>query len=230
MERGSTTVVLGANGVGKTTMLHLALGWLVPQKGEILLNDRPLTELNQRERGRLMSLVPQKEHLPFDYSLPEYVLLGRTPYLKPLGQPKQADIDIASGALSRVGLDPYDTRPIPNLSGGERQLLLIARSLTQQPQILLLDEPTSHLDLRNKRLVVELIRGLVEEHGLTAIVTTHEPDVALALGRYGVLMHEGRVLRYGEMEEVFTGDLLSMTYDADIAVDRVGGRKVVRWL
>jgi iron complex transport system ATP-binding protein len=178
----------------------------------------------------MMSLVPQKEHLPFDYSLLEYVLLGRTPYLKPLEQPKNTDITVASDSLLQVGLDPYDTRPIPALSGGERQLLLVARSLAQQPEILLLDEPTAHLDLRNKRVVVELIRRLVNEYGLTAIVTTHEPEVALALGRYGVLMREGRVLCYGEMEEVFTSELLSKTYEADITVTQAEGKKVVQWL
>ena len=230
MEEQSVTVVLGANGVGKTTMLHLALGWLAPQEGEVLVGDRPVHGLNQKERGRLMSLVPQKEHLPFDYSLLEYVLLGRTPYLKPLEQPGPGDIDIAADALVQVGLDPRDTRPIPSLSGGERQLLLIARSLAQQPKILLLDEPTSHLDLKNKRTVVELINRLVDENGLSAIVTTHEPEVALALGRYGVLMRDGRVLFSGTTEEVFTSELLSKTYDAAVTVTDIEGKRVVRWL
>ncbi len=230
MEQGSVTVILGANGVGKTTMLHLALGWLVPQEGEVFAGDRQVRGLNQRERGRLMSLVPQKEHLPFDYSLLEYVLLGRTPYLKPLEQPKPEDIDIAADALVQVGLDPGDTRPIPSLSGGERQLLLIARSLAQQPRILLLDEPTSHLDLKNKRTVVELINRLVDKNGLSAVVTTHEPEIALALGRYGVLMRDGRVLFSGTSEEVFTSELLSKTYDASVTVTTVDGKKVVQWL
>jgi iron complex transport system ATP-binding protein len=176
-----------------------------------------------------MSLVPQKEHIPFEYSLLEYVLLGRTPYLKPLEQPRKQDYQVAMHALNIVGLEYEMDRPIVALSGGERQLLLIARALTQQPRLLLLDEPTSHLDLRNKRIVVDLLKKLISQ-GLTVILTTHEPEVALALGEYGVFMRQGRVLKYGPLNGIFNSELLSRTYDTDIRVIEEDGKKVAVWL
>jgi iron complex transport system ATP-binding protein len=157
---GTITSILGPNGAGKTTLIHLLLGLQKPAKGTINLEDMPLSHYSRRELSQWMGLVPQSEYIPFEYSVLEYVLLGRAPYLGPLDLPAPADIQIARKALDQIGIPDLEQRPIPALSGGELQLVLIARALTQQPKILLLDEPTSHLDLSNRNATLRILNQL----------------------------------------------------------------------
>jgi iron complex transport system ATP-binding protein len=228
LPRGGITALLGANGAGKSTLLFLGLGWLRPRAGRILLQDRPLARYSRSETGRQMALVPQREHITFDYSVLEYVLLGRVPYLAPLSQPASADYAIAYSSLERVGLAALARRPVQTLSGGERQLALIARSLAQQPRLLLLDEPTSHLDLRNKANLVSLVRALHQD-GVSIVLTTHEPELAAALATHVVLLDRGRVLCSGPVSETLTSDQLGRLYGIPIEVVEFAGRRVVLW-
>ena len=131
LRSGRITAILGPNGVGKTTLLSLTLGWLAAWTGEITLSGAPLNTIPQRERGRLMAFVPQSEHTPFDYTVLEYVLMGRAPHLPPLAMPTALDTKVALNALDQVGLAALAERPVPQLSGGERQLMLLARALAQ---------------------------------------------------------------------------------------------------
>lgn len=225
---GSVTAILGPNGAGKTTLLNLALGWLHPQSGQILLANQPLQDYTRRDLGKWMGLVPQSEHIPFEFSLPEYILLGRAPHLPPLAMPAEADYQIALQALKQVGLGSLQNRSILSLSGGERQLVLVARALAQQPRLLLLDEPTSHLDLSNKGRLVHLLRDLAAQ-GVTILFTTHEPEVASVLATDLILMREGRVLETGTFDQVFTSDSLTRLYHLPIKVADVAGQRVVLW-
>jgi iron complex transport system ATP-binding protein len=225
---GTVTAILGPNGAGKTTLLHLALGWLKPQAGHVALLGRPLESYPRGELGRQMGLVPQSEHTAFEYSLLEYVMLGRAPYLKPLEMPGPEDARIALDALARVGLAGWEGRSIARLSGGERQLVLAARALARQPRFLLLDEPTSHLDLGNKTRLLALLRDLVS-HGVTVLFTTHEPEVASGLATHLVLMRGGQVLQVGPLNQTFTTEGLSVTYGVPVEVAQVRGRQVVLW-
>jgi iron complex transport system ATP-binding protein len=225
---GTITAILGPNGAGKTTLLHLTLGWLKPQSGKILLDQRFLGDYSRRALGQWMGLVPQSEHTPFEYSLLEFVLLGRAPHLPPLAMPGMRDCEIAADALHQVGLSKLQNRSILSLSGGERQLVLVARALAQQPRLLLLDEPTSHLDLSNKGRVVHLLRQLART-GVTILFTTHEPDVASALATHLVLMQKGQVLKTGTLEGVFTSQDLTQLYQLPVSVADVAGRRVVLW-
>lgn len=229
LKAGRVAVILGPNGAGKTTLLHLALGWLSPWQGAVHLDGKNIKAYTRQELGRWMALVPQSEHIPFEYSVFEYLLLGRAPHLPPLGMPGEADYAAAFDALESVGIASLSAHSILTLSGGERQLALVARALAQQPRLLLLDEPTAHLDLRNKARIVRLMRSL-RARGVTILMTTHEPDVALALADDVVLMDRGQVLAYGPLEAAFTAENLSRLYDLPIRVAHVEGGKQVIWL
>lgn len=223
---GSVTAILGPNGAGKSTLLHLILGLLTPSDGDVLLAQRPHRSYSRRELGRLVGLVAQEEAIPFSFTVQEYVLLGRAPYLSLLESPRPEDFTIAHDALARVGAAEMATRPLQTLSGGERQLVLLARALAQEPRILLLDEPTAHLDLGNKGRVLSLVKQQVTT-GVTAIFTTHEPDLAAALADYVVLMRAGQTLAAGSLEDVFTAENLSRTYDVPVRVMQVENHRVV---
>jgi iron complex transport system ATP-binding protein len=223
---GTVTAILGPNGAGKTTLLHLTLGWLKPQSGNILLDQRTLGDYSRRALGQWMGLVPQSEHTPFEFSLLEFVLLGRAPHLPPLAMPGKEDGEIAADALQQVGLAKMQNRSILSLSGGERQLVLIARALAQQPRLLLLDEPTAHLDLGNKIRLLGLLRDL-QGRQVTIVLTTHEPEVAAAIATHLVLMRNGQVLRTGPLAETCTSQWLSATYGVPVQVTELDGRRVV---
>ncbi len=228
IEPGTVTAILGPNGAGKTTLLHLALGWLAPQNGLVRLNGQPLSHYSRRELGQWIALVPQSERIPFEYSITEYVLLGRAPYLAPLDMPGAEDCQISERVIEQVGLGHMNRRAITTLSGGERQLALVARALAQQPRLLLLDEPTSHLDLANKARLIKLMQELAAR-GVTMLLTTHEPDVAAAIATHLVLMRDGQVYQTGRLPEVFTAEHLSATYGVPVSVTQVDGRRIALW-
>ena len=222
----SITAILGPNGAGKTTLLHTALGWHRPDRGTVYLEGKPLDHYTRRELGSLMSLVPQSEHIPFEYSILEYVLLGRTPYLKPLEIPGEKDREIALEALETVGIKKLKDRSVTALSGGELQLVLIARSLAQQSKLLLLDEPSSHLDLSNKSRLLSLIRHVVDS-GVTVLFTTHDPGLAAVAADKIILLSYGKIARFGSVSEVLTDDYLSEVYCIPLKVYQVDGQRVV---
>ncbi len=223
---GEVTAILGPNGSGKTTLLRLLLGVLRPQTGTIRLAGRPQDGYSRRERGQLVGLVPQDEHIPFDFSVLEYVVLGRAPYLGPLQMPGQADRQVALKALKTVGLEGMEDRALPNLSGGERQLATVARALAQQPQVLLLDEPTAHLDLSNRNRLLAIMRELAAQ-GTSLVLTTHDPNLAASVAGFAVLMRDGQVLATGRAETVLTAEKLSATYEAPVSVYQVDGRRII---
>jgi iron complex transport system ATP-binding protein len=224
--RGTITAILGPNGSGKTTLLRLLLGVLRPKAGAIHLAGQHQDSYSRRERSQLVGLVPQDEYIPFDFSVLEYVLLGRAPYLGPLQMPGEADRQVALEALQVAGLAGMEHRALPNLSGGERQLATVARALAQQPQILLMDEPTAHLDLSNQGRLLEIMRGL-SARGVSLVLTTHDPNLAASVAGFAVLMRGGQVLDAGPAEAVLTAEKLSATYAVFVQVHYVDGRRVI---
>jgi iron complex transport system ATP-binding protein len=223
---GTVTAILGPNGSGKTTLLRLLLGVLPPEQGMIRLAGRVLRGYSRRERGQLLGLVPQDEHIPFEFSVLEYVLLGRAPYLGPLDMPGEADRQIALDALRTAGLADLRDRSLPTLSGGERQLAIVARALAQQPRVLLLDEPTAHLDLSNKGRLLAIMRDLVAG-GVSLVLTTHDPNLAASIAVVAVLLREGQILDAGPTASMLTADKLSATYGVPVQVFQVDGRRVI---
>lgn len=224
--KASVTAILGPNGSGKTTLLRLLLGVLAAQKGTIWLDGRQQDGYSRRERSQLVGLVPQDEHIPFDFSVLEYVLLGRAPYLGPLSMPRETDYQIAMQALHTAGLAHLHDRPLPNLSGGERQLATVARALAQQPRILLLDEPTAHLDLSNKGRLLDIMRQQLAQ-GVTLVLTTHDPNLASSVANFAVLMRQGQVMDAGPATAMLTASKLSATYDVAVRVYEAEDRRII---
>jgi iron complex transport system ATP-binding protein len=223
---GSITAILGPNGTGKTTLLYLILGYRRPQRGSIQLAGRPLEGYTRRQMSRLVGLVPQEELITFDFSVLDYVLLGRAPYIGSLDMPGAEDVRVAGQALETTSASHLAGRSIATLSGGERQMVVIARALAQQPRILLLDEPTAHLDLGNRNRILNILRSL-HRQGATIVFTTHDPDAAAAVSGFVVLMRSGRALDAGPTADVLTEEKLRATYDVPVQALRVGDRLVI---
>lgn len=225
---GSITAILGPNGVGKTTLLGLALGWLRPETGIVSLFGEPISRLTRSRLGRTVALVPQSEYIPFEFTVAEYALLGRAPYLRPLEIPKNADLEVVRTVLSEVGIFHLRERSVTELSAGERQLLLLARALVQEPKLLLLDEPSSHLDLANKQRLLEILRDRLRR-GLSAVFTSHDPHFAAALASKVCLLEGGRAFAAGGPLETLTPDNLRRTYGVPVDVRILDGEPVVLW-
>ena len=217
---GGVCAVMGPNGSGKTTLLHMLLGWLKPQQGRISAFGKELGTLSPRERGRMISLLPQMENLSFDYTVMEYILLGRAPYLHPLQQPAERDRQAAVEALSLVDGLPLKARNIPSLSGGETQTALMARSLTQEPEILLLDEPANHLDPARKRKMLDIIRDF-RNSSRTVVFTTHDPEAVAGTADFLILMPKDGPIRCGPFSEMFTERNLTELYGIPIRIHRL---------
>lgn len=220
---GTITAILGPNGAGKTTLLHILLGLLAPQGGKILIDGKPHTSYSRQQMSQLIGLVPQSEYSPFEFSVLEFVLLGRAPHLGALETPGTADREIALQALRTIGLNHLGDRSVLSLSGGERQLVTIARALAQRPRILLLDEPTAHLDLRNRNRVLDVLRDQARA-GVTIIFTTHDPNLAATTADYVALLRQGAFLAAGPTAATLTSERLSRTYDIPVQVVNLDGR------
>jgi iron complex transport system ATP-binding protein len=226
MNAGEVAALLGPNGAGKTTLLHTLLGLLTPQEGTVLVNGRPVHEFSRTERSKLIGLVPQFEGIPFDFTVDEYVLMGRAPHLGMLATPKRADWEVARLSLEELGIHDLHNRSILELSGGERQMVVLARALAQEPRLLLMDEPLAHLDLGNRARILRMIQQSAGK-GMTVLFTTHDPDSAASVAKHLVLMRQGRALRSGPLDEVLTDEALSETYGVPVRVARVDGHPVI---
>jgi len=225
---GSITAILGPNGVGKTTLLGIALGWLRPESGAVSLFGEPLSLLSRRQIGRTVALVPQSEYIPFDFTVAEYALLGRSPYLRPLEMPKSVDLELVYAVLEETGIAHLADRSVAELSAGERQLMLLARALVQQPKMLILDEPSSHLDLANKQRLLRVLTRRIDA-GLSALLTSHDPSFAAALATTVCLLEGGRVLSSGAPLETLTPENLERTYGVPVDVRVLDGEPIVIW-
>ncbi|MFA5446988.1 MAG: ABC transporter ATP-binding protein [Sphaerochaeta sp.] len=215
---GSSVALLGSNGAGKSTLLDLILG-LYPHV-DITLFGRPLSSYSRKEVGRSVALVPQNEQFNFSFTLLDYTLFGRSPYLNQLQTPSEEDAAIALAALCQVGLDSFEHRSVTSLSGGEHQLLLLARAIAQKSRMLLLDEPTSALDPANRRKTITLLQEL-HSQGRTLLFSTHDANLAWELATHVVMLKDGRLLAAGLKEEVVNTQMLTTLYETKIHVTTV---------
>jgi iron complex transport system ATP-binding protein len=224
--RGAWLSVVGPNGAGKSTLLRYLTG-AAKGDGHLFLGGRPAGDLKRRERAQLVAMVPQAPVIPLGLHVVDYVLLGRTPHIRPLGTETAEDRAEVRDALEHLDLVELADRELATLSGGERQRVLIARALAQAAPVVLLDEPTTALDVGHQQQVLELVDDLRRKHDLTVVTTMH--DLTLA-GQYAdrlVLLDEGRVVVDGEAGEVLTEDNLASYYGARVRIIYEGGRPVV---
>ncbi len=217
IETGDLLCLLGPNGAGKTTLFKTLLGLLKPQLGQIYLNERNISDWSRKKLAHFMGYVPQSHIPPFPYSVMDIVLMGRTAHLRNYASPNRQDKKIAQESLDTLGISHLRKANYAEISGGERQLALIARALTQQPQFLVLDEPTSNLDFGNQVKVLNCIK-LLADQGLGVIMSSHFPDDAFQYATKVALLKDGQIQRRGRPEEVLTEENLRQIYNVDIKI------------
>jgi iron complex transport system ATP-binding protein len=220
---GEFTAVLGPNGCGKTTLVRLASRVVAAGAGTVSLSGDDVTALTARDIARRLAVVPQEEASIFAFSVGEAVLMGRTPWLGGFGFEGEEDRRIAREALAAVEAGHLVGRDVREISGGERQRVLIARALAQRTGFLVLDEPTSHLDLKHRVATLRLLADLREKEGLTVLVISHDVNLTVRFAERVVLIGGGGVAADGAPEDVLKADVLSEVYGTPVVVRRVEG-------
>ena len=218
LDEGDVFCLLGPNGCGKTTLLRCLNCALRLKQGSVWIDGRDAASLDETERAQIMGFVFQEHNILFSYPVIEIVCMGRAPHLGFLSSPSRRDMEIAERALETVGIAHLRDTRYTEISGGERQLVLIARALAQEPMVLLLDEPTSHLDFGNQMLILETIVRLAQERGLTVIMATHFPNHALLASNRVALMKDGGFVAVGWPERVITTSNLKELYGVDVEI------------
>lgn len=233
LEAGEILGVIGPNASGKTTLIRLLSKVRQPEHGEIRLGGAPLGRLSRRALARQVAVVPQEMTLAFPFTVEELCLMGRYPHAEGRFFEGPDDRRRAREAMVRVGVLDLAGEPVDTLSGGERQRAILARAVAQEPRLLLLDEPTSHLDLRYQREVVGLLRRLNRDQDLTILLVSHDLNLAAEVADRLLLLARGRVVRIGAPGEVLDESLLEAAYRCPVRVEKnpASGRPVVliRW-
>jgi iron complex transport system ATP-binding protein len=212
IQPGEILALIGPNGAGKTTLIRAVSGVIRPKWGSLRAGGEDLAGMNSTQRARKMSVVPQARNLPEMYTVWQTVLIGRTPYLGWLGQPSERDRERVHWALERTETLELAERHIGELSGGEQQRVLLARALAQETPILLLDEPTAHLDLHHQTTLLDLVYALTRENHLTVLMALHDLNLAALYADRVALLVDGRLQAVGTPVEVLTGERLSQAY------------------
>ena len=215
VEKGEFLSLLGPNGVGKSTLFRCILGTLTDYRGSVFVEGQEIRTLSQRERAQRIAYIPQTHRPTFGYTVLDTVLMGTTRTLSPFTPPRQAQVDMAMAAMERVGVTELAERNFAHLSGGEQQLVLIARAIAQQSDILIMDEPTSALDYGNQLRILQQVRALSRE-GYTVLLSTHNPQHALAFADRLLVLHDGTAAAVGKPPQVLTPALMETLYGVTV--------------
>ncbi len=217
---GEMVGLVGPNGTGKSTLLNIASRTLKPQRGRILLGDVDVQDMSPRQKASRVSMVPQSPAVPNGFSCLEVVLMGRNPHLGLLQWEGPRDMEIVRRAMELTGTAAFASRPISSLSGGERQRVFIARALSQEAPLLLLDEPTAHLDIGYQPAVLDLIQQVRIETGVSVLAAMHDISLAAQYCQRIAVLHQGSVYAVGTPEEIVTAEIVSQAFGAEVAVSR----------
>lgn len=215
--KGAMVAVLGPNGAGKSTLFRCLLRFLRIQSGEILLGGQDINTLSRRAMASLAAYIPQTADPVFNYTVQDMVLMGTTGMLSALRAPKKAQLDAVQQSLQELGIAQLSQRGVCQISGGERQLVLIARAMVQNAQLLLMDEPTANLDYGNQQRVLDQIQSLTRK-GYTVLMSTHNPEHALRYASHILALRDGKICAAGETRETLTAALIRQLYGISVTV------------
>lgn len=220
LRKGDVMCVLGPNGAGKSTLIKCIAGIFKPASGSVRIMGKDTSFFGTTEIARSIGYVPQQNEVVFPFSVLDFVVMGRTPHIPLFSSPGIKDMKIAREALEMVGIADLAERTLASLSGGQRQMVLIARALAQQPALLLLDEPTAHLDFGNQVLVLETVQKLAV-NGMSIVMNTHMPDHALLVGSTAAALTDGTLVATGEVTTVVNSGMMSYVYGVQVAVREI---------
>ena len=220
IKKGEFIGVIGPNGSGKTSLLKILYRLLIPQQGEVFFEGTPLLKMNRSEIAKRIAVVPQETHSLFPFRVMEIVLMGRSPYLGHLMFESRKDMEIARRAMEWTDTLPFSERPIDELSGGERKRVFIARALAQEPEVILLDEPTATLDIHHQIDFLQRILDLNREKGLTLVMASHDMNLASEFCNRLMLIKAGKIDRIGAPGEVITKENIERVYGCEVWVDQ----------
>ncbi|WP_020576396.1 ABC transporter ATP-binding protein [Actinopolymorpha alba] len=223
---GSFCALLGPNGSGKSTLTKIIARVLSPAAGSVSYDGRDLLGLPRRQHAKVVSYVPQSSEAPFELTVREAVLLGRTPHIGL--RPGRRDWEQVDAAIERLSLSDLRHRRLSELSGGQAQRVLIARALAQEPRVLLLDEPTSALDLRYQIETLRLVRAVTRDQGVAALIAIHDLNHAARFCDQAVLLHSGRIVADGAPHEAYDAEVLGQVYGLEVDVEHRDGAVEVR--
>ncbi|MFY0744026.1 ABC transporter ATP-binding protein [Solibacillus silvestris] len=216
LEPGQIMAILGPNGAGKTTLLKCITGLQDWRVGETLIDNVPLAKVSQKELWKKIGYVPQAHKMVFGFSIEDLVVMGRAPYIGSLSKPRKEDYEKAHKALNEVGIVHLAKKSCNEVSGGELQLALIARTLVSNPEILILDEPESHLDVQKQVVILETLKRLAKEHRISCIINTHYPNHAFYLADQVLMIAKEKKAVIGAVHEVMTESRMKEYFDIDL--------------
>ena len=219
VEHGHICALMGRNGSGKTTLLRCINAILRPKQGSVFANGNNVESLSRTEIAKLISLVPQSSHTAFSFSCLEMILMGSATRIKTWATPGKKEVQRALDVLNEVGIHALARRPFNHLSGGERQLVMLARALFQDSPLMLMDEPNTHLDFSNQHRMMALMRELVKKRGVTALISLHDPNLTLYYCDQVAMLKEGRIVTCGSVSEVMEDPILQEVLGENIQTD-----------
>jgi iron complex transport system ATP-binding protein len=233
IRKGSVVTMVGPNGCGKTTLLKIINNLIRPDQGRVFVEGMEVNAMPAHRLARIMGYVPQGHRISFPFKVRDVVITGRMPYIPVFSSPKRVDLEKSEQALDLMGIGNLADQPYTQISGGERQLVMIARAMAQQPSVLLLDEPTSYLDFRNQILTLKMIKEISRSQGVTVVMTLHDPNHALMFSDEVVLLRKlnggrgGNVIAFGCPHEVITPQNIQAAYGVEVEIVVVKGRKLL---
>lgn len=218
IQKGAFTTIVGPNGSGKSTFIKNLTRVVRMDKGSVMINGRELASFSQKELSRVMASVPQMSSTEFDFTAHEVVMMGRYPHLRRFQSESEEDFRIVEEAMNATGVWEMKEASINDLSGGEKQRVIIARALAQEPQILILDEPIAHLDLHHQIELMRLTRRLTKERGITVIAILHDLNFAIEFSDYVFMMKKGRIYKEGPPATVIQAHHIKEVYEVDVCL------------